>query len=74
PVASSLRADLNRVEASLGSATVAEEERAEITRRLQAILARWQAAGAASDSVSERLQDASDDEMFAFIRTQLGRS
>jgi acyl transferase domain-containing protein/NADPH:quinone reductase-like Zn-dependent oxidoreductase/acyl carrier protein len=76
--ASSVQTDLNRIEATLDSATVAEEERAEITRRLQAILARWQAGGAepaaGSETVSERLQSASDDEMFAFIRSQLGRS
>jgi hypothetical protein len=40
--------------------------------RLRGLLLKYGDSGAVDDS--ERLDDASDEELFAFIRTELGRS
>ncbi|WP_186763362.1 type I polyketide synthase [Lentzea tibetensis] len=45
--------------------------RARLTGRLQAILSGW--VGSSSDDVADQLESASDDEIFAFIRSELGR-
>ncbi|MBB5476129.1 acyl transferase domain-containing protein/NADP-dependent 3-hydroxy acid dehydrogenase YdfG/acyl carrier protein [Micromonospora parathelypteridis] len=66
-----VRKDLERLESALAGAELDEAEQAEITRRLQAILAGLTRKDADGD-VAAQLDSATDDEMFALIDNQLG--
>ncbi|MEV6931030.1 beta-ketoacyl synthase N-terminal-like domain-containing protein, partial [Dactylosporangium sp. NPDC051485] len=75
-----LMAELDRLEAALARASVANGGRAEVGRRLRAVLAAWDEPGATGqddaegqDDVEARIQESSADEIFAFIDQQLGR-
>jgi hypothetical protein len=65
-----LLAHLDTVES--GMAGLSDADRAAVTARLRSLLAAPQGADS-EESVTDRLQSASDDEIFAFIRTELGR-
>ncbi|MFD8023628.1 phosphopantetheine-binding protein [Streptomyces lavendulae] len=71
----SVHGDLDRIESDLLSLTPGRDERKDLTRRLEALLSRWKDAQAAADaeSVSGKLDAASDEEIFAFIRKEFGR-
>ncbi|WP_435303768.1 type I polyketide synthase [Streptomyces lavendulae] len=71
----SVHGDLDRIESDLLSLAPGQEEGKNLTRRLEALLARWKDAQAAADaeSVSGKLDAASDEEIFAFIRKEFGR-
>ncbi|MFG2050617.1 type I polyketide synthase [Micromonospora sp. NPDC048935] len=75
--AESLHAQIDRLETALGGVTLDDLERGPLADRLRGLQERCAAgAGAASAgaSVAQRLESASDDEMFDFIRRELGRS
>ncbi|WP_399341407.1 type I polyketide synthase [Umezawaea sp. Da 62-37] len=63
-------AELDRLEAALASATPDTLTRTRITIRLQSLVSRWNSGKAEAAS---GLDDASDDELFAFINKQLGK-
>ncbi|HTJ32667.1 MAG TPA: beta-ketoacyl reductase, partial [Dactylosporangium sp.] len=67
-----LLAELDRLEAGLGAVLGDADARARVAARLQEIVARLDAAAGGDDAVAERLTDASDDEIFAFIDNELG--
>ncbi|MCX5381022.1 acyltransferase domain-containing protein [Streptomyces sp. NBC_00091] len=71
----SVHSDLDRIESDLLSLAPGQDERKNLTRRLEALLSRWKDAQAAADaeSVSGKLEAASDEEIFAFIRKEFGR-
>nr|WP_308120429.1 SDR family NAD(P)-dependent oxidoreductase [Streptomyces bambusae] len=71
----SVHGGLDRLESDLLSLALGHEERKNLTRRLETLLSHWKDAQAVSDtgSVSEQLDSASDDEIFAFIRKEFGR-
>ncbi|MFD0352326.1 SDR family NAD(P)-dependent oxidoreductase, partial [Streptomyces sp. NPDC127110] len=73
--AESVHGDLDRIESDLLSLAPGQEESKNLTRRLEALLSRWKDAQAAADaeSVSGKLDAASDEEIFAFIRKEFGR-
>ncbi|MFT2018187.1 type I polyketide synthase [Streptomyces sp. 796.1] len=80
--AESVHTDIDRMAAALTGLEVDDIGRQAITERLSALLAQWTgsqvtvAGGEETEgaSVAERLESASDDEMFAFIRDELGRA
>ncbi|MEU3961096.1 type I polyketide synthase [Streptomyces buecherae] len=81
--AESVHTDIDRMAAALTDLDVDDLGREAITERLRALLAQWtgsqvQVTGGdeteAGESVADRLETASDDEMFAFIRDELGRA
>jgi acyl carrier protein len=63
-------AELDRFEAALAADGLDPAVRDQIAGRLQKLLAGWQPAEA--DGVVDRLEEASDEEMFAFIDNELG--
>ncbi|MFJ2444373.1 SDR family NAD(P)-dependent oxidoreductase [Streptomyces sp. NPDC087658] len=73
-------AELDRLEAALNAGEADEATRAGVAGRLRGLLARWD--GTASDTgdgtgalvITERIEAASADEVFAFIDNELGRS
>ncbi|WP_042422615.1 type I polyketide synthase [Streptacidiphilus anmyonensis] len=68
-------ADLDRLEAALAAVSEDEDTRADVAARLQALLTRWSGAPRereAEAQVTEKLQSASADELFAFIDNELG--
>ncbi|MFH9862565.1 SDR family NAD(P)-dependent oxidoreductase, partial [Streptomyces sp. NPDC017202] len=72
-------AELDRLEAALLGADAPDDEetRSAVTARLKALLARMTAAETPEDDaadVTESLEAATADDLFAFIDTQLGRS
>ncbi|WP_326658971.1 SDR family NAD(P)-dependent oxidoreductase [Streptomyces canus] len=67
--------ELDRLEASLTGLNRDDRLDREITLRLQTVLAQWTAERRGDDaSVADRIQEASADEVFAFIDNELGRS
>ncbi|MFG2911280.1 SDR family NAD(P)-dependent oxidoreductase [Kitasatospora sp. NPDC048298] len=68
--------ELGRLEASLAALAAGpldDAVRAGLTARLQDLLALWGAAApAAGEAVTERLDEASDDDLFDFIDNELG--
>ncbi|MFG2848865.1 type I polyketide synthase, partial [Kitasatospora sp. NPDC048296] len=70
--------ELERLEAVLAQLTPDEQRDNEVTVRLQTVLAKWTTerrnAAATEESLAERIQDASADEVLAFIDNELGRS
>ncbi|MFI9273488.1 type I polyketide synthase [Kitasatospora sp. NPDC052896] len=68
-------ADIDRLEAALAAVSEDEDTRADVAARLQALLTRWSGAPRereAEAQVTEKLQSASADELFAFIDNELG--
>jgi len=75
PAGEALLAELERLDAATTPDGADNLTRTKVTMRLQALLARWNGAGATeSASVADTLQEASDEELFAFINRDLGRS
>jgi acyl transferase domain-containing protein len=80
----SVHAQLDQLGAALATVAASPAERADLTSHLQGLLSRWTATPATpagpggpaveESSVADKLQGASDDEVFAFINEQLGRS
>ncbi|MFB7476965.1 type I polyketide synthase, partial [Kitasatospora sp. NPDC056184] len=75
---SAAMAELERLEASLAAVPSEPGLRGAITARLQNVLLKWNEAPGRTapegNEAEDRLRDASTDEIFAFIDTQLGRS
>ncbi|RKN08366.1 type I polyketide synthase [Streptomyces radicis] len=71
-----LHAELDQLDIGLSRLVAGEAERAGITRRLEEILAAWNGAGDApsdtAETVAEKLESASDDEVFEFLK-ELGK-
>ncbi|WP_439654158.1 type I polyketide synthase [Streptacidiphilus melanogenes] len=68
-------AEIDRLEAALAAVSEDEDTRADVAARLQALLTRWSGAPRereAEAQVTEKLQAASADELFAFIDNELG--
>jgi NAD(P)-dependent dehydrogenase (short-subunit alcohol dehydrogenase family)/acyl carrier protein len=65
-------AQLDRLENALAGLGDGDALRPKVAVRLRGLLLKYGDSGAVDDS--ERLDDASDEELFAFIRTELGRS
>ncbi|MFI5973414.1 type I polyketide synthase [Streptomyces sp. NPDC051452] len=69
----SVVAELDRVAARLGDLTAEDIEQGRITTRLQSLLGELnKTLGQDTDAVAGRLQDASADDVFAFIDNELG--
>jgi acyl carrier protein len=73
-------AEFDRLEAALTGLVPQDDDRTRVTVRVNALLAKWggarpAAAPPADDApVADRLQDATSDEVFAFIDSELGMS
>ncbi|MFI0797005.1 type I polyketide synthase [Micromonospora rubida] len=80
--ASTLLAELDRLEAAFAAAgpddlerlAADEETRAAVATRLKALATRWSDATGESGDVSQAIDDASDDELFDLIDQKFGRS
>nr|WP_053674773.1 type I polyketide synthase [Streptomyces sp. NRRL B-1140] len=75
--ADSLLGELEHLEATLLTSAYAPGDRLVITTRLRTLLSKWSEAGDDGSGLAEQaeqLEDASTDELFAFIDDQLGRS
>ncbi|MEV1043429.1 type I polyketide synthase, partial [Streptomyces sp. NPDC050204] len=72
----SLLAELDKLEAATSGKEPDNLTRTRVTMRLQAFLAKWSDGRAETEQadVSEKLESASDDEIFDFINQELGRS
>ncbi|MEU1488454.1 type I polyketide synthase [Streptomyces sp. NPDC005752] len=73
----SLLAELDKLEAATAENEPDTLTRAKVAMRLQAFLAKWSEGGAAEADpadVTDKLESASDDEIFDFINNELGRS
>ncbi|RBM21646.1 hypothetical protein DEH69_05440 [Streptomyces sp. PT12] len=71
-----LHAELDRMDRGLSQATASEAERAQIAQRLERMLAAWTGAEAKSDTgedFADKLESASDDEVFEFLHRELGK-
>ncbi|MFG1989007.1 type I polyketide synthase [Actinoplanes sp. NPDC048988] len=66
-------AQLDLLEATLAGLAAGDAVRPKVATRLRGLLLQWGDQGAAAGD-GERLDEASDEELFAFIRTELGRS
>ncbi|GFJ85364.1 hypothetical protein Phou_095440 [Phytohabitans houttuyneae] len=73
PAGPSLLAELDRFEAVAAASEPDDVTRAGVTARLRQLLAQW-GGPTVEDSVAERINAASADEVFAFIDNELGRS
>ncbi|WP_324790384.1 type I polyketide synthase [Streptomyces sp. H51] len=73
--AATVHSGLDRIETDLLSLALGQDERRNLTRRLESLLARWKEVQPTEDgeSVGEQLDAASDDEIFAFIHREFGR-
>ncbi|WP_407563199.1 SDR family NAD(P)-dependent oxidoreductase [Streptomyces sp. 184] len=67
-------AELDRLDAALSAVGQDDAVRDRVAQRLTAVLARLGADREREDGVSDRLQTASSDELFAFIDKDLGRN
>ncbi|WP_344185730.1 SDR family NAD(P)-dependent oxidoreductase, partial [Streptantibioticus ferralitis] len=67
-------AELEKLESALSVLDPDSESRADIALRLQALLAKWGEPQPTStgEAVTEKLQEATPDEVFAFIENELG--
>ncbi|MFD7668472.1 type I polyketide synthase, partial [Streptomyces sp. NPDC059788] len=72
----SLMDELDKLESAFAVTTPDGETRELVAARLQAFLARWNGNGEQSTSqgVAQKIETATDDEMFEFINKELGRS
>ncbi|WP_206603746.1 type I polyketide synthase [Streptomyces sp. CB03238] len=71
-----LLAELDRIDGAFAAMETSGDERSALTARLQTLLAKWRAAddAPAEDASAARgvIENASDDEMFALIDTEIG--
>ncbi|WIX91747.1 type I polyketide synthase [Amycolatopsis sp. DG1A-15b] len=69
-------AELDRLEQTLDALPAGAAERGRITTRLQALLSKWLSAGepGEDEAMTDRIETASTDEIFAFIDSELGRA
>ncbi|MFF2660061.1 SDR family NAD(P)-dependent oxidoreductase [Kitasatospora sp. NPDC058032] len=68
-------AELDRLESALLAMAPDHTARPAVTTRLQTLMAKWgDAAAAESAQVTERIQAATTDDLFAFIDKELGRA
>nr|WP_308190799.1 SDR family NAD(P)-dependent oxidoreductase [Streptomyces sp. HPF1205] len=75
PAGEALLAELERLEAETTPEGADNLTRTKVAMRLQSLLAKWNGNGAAAPaSVADTLQEASDEELFAFINRDLGRA
>ncbi|WP_456045477.1 type I polyketide synthase, partial [Streptomyces parvus] len=72
----SLLAELDKLETAMAGKEPDNLTRTRVTMRLQAFLAKWSDGRAETEQadVSQKLESASDDEIFDFINQELGRS
>ncbi len=70
----SLAAELDRLDAVLSGAEPDGELHDQVAARLQGFLTKWNDLKAESQGVSQKIESASDDEIFEFIHKELGRS
>ncbi|MEU9118120.1 KR domain-containing protein, partial [Streptomyces sp. NPDC048483] len=72
--ASQADGELDGLEASLAAMDASDDRRKRILARLETMLAKWQDDGSdsARDEVTDKLDAATDEEIFAFIDTELG--
>jgi acyl carrier protein len=70
-----LLAELDKLGSLMSAATQDDRTRQEVTDRLQELLSRWTSTGSQADSQSaaQKIQSATDDEIFEFIHKELGR-
>ncbi|MFI0227915.1 type I polyketide synthase [Streptomyces lydicus] len=68
--------ELDKLESALAETAPDDETRELVAARLQAFLAKWSDSGAQSTSrgVAQKIESATDDEVFEFIHKELGRS
>jgi polyketide synthase 12 len=68
--------ELTRLENGLAGTVLEEDASAEVTARLESLLARWKATRRSADdrSATERLRAASADQVLDFIHNELGVS
>jgi acyl transferase domain-containing protein/acyl carrier protein len=71
-----LLAELDKLDAILSGTDPDDEMHGLVTARLQGFLAKWSGLGAqaGSQAVAQKIESASDDEIFEFIHKELGRS
>ena len=71
-----LRIEFDRIESVLSAGTLDQDARMRIKRRLQGLLSKWVDFGTQVDgrSVAQKIDAASDEEVFDFINRELGRS
>jgi hypothetical protein len=67
-------AQLDQLEAELGGAAPDDRLRAQVVTRLRNLAIAWDRKDVADGDVPGRLDAASDDEIFEFINTELGRA
>jgi hypothetical protein len=68
-----VQTELERIEAAVAELSIAAGERAGLAARLRSLLARLESGGEEpAGSVINRLDDSTDDELFAFIRSSFG--
>jgi NAD(P)-dependent dehydrogenase (short-subunit alcohol dehydrogenase family)/acyl carrier protein len=72
----SLVEEFDKLEALLSGITPDDDARGLVTARLQGFLSKWSSIGVQpeSQSAAQRIESATDDEVFKFIHTELGRS
>jgi polyene macrolide polyketide synthase len=68
-----LHAELDKLEFTLSGSTVDEYERDRVARRLSQMLANWTGTAGQGD-VADKLDAATDDEIFQFVENELGIS
>ena len=67
-------AQLDQLEAELGGAAPDDRLRAQVVTRLRNLAIAWDRKDTADGDVTGRFDAASDDEIFDFINTELGRA
>jgi polyketide synthase 12 len=75
--ATSVLAELDRLEATLSTADVENTESDQVVVRLEAILSKWKASRKredGADAVERKLESATDDEVFDFLGEEFGIS
>ncbi|ONK10094.1 Erythronolide synthase, modules 1 and 2 [Streptomyces sp. MP131-18] len=71
-----LHAELDRMDTGLTRVVASETERLQITQRLESLLSKWNSTensqSGTAETVAEKLESASDDEVFEFLK-ELGK-
>ena len=70
----SLVAELDRLDAALAGAEPDGDLHEQVAARLQGFLTKWNDLRTGDQGVAEKIESASDDEIFEFIHKELGRS
>jgi acyl transferase domain-containing protein/NADPH:quinone reductase-like Zn-dependent oxidoreductase len=71
-VPATVLADLERLESAFSAAPPDQDTRSRLAARLQDFLVKVREVGGADDGVAQKLDAASDDDIFAFIDNELG--